>query len=794
MIKSYFLITIRSMIKNKWFIIINIFGMGVAIACCIVGYFAYQHDVTFDSNHKNWQNIYRVSAVREFQNNFKKFGFVPMPLGNIVSETMKDVDQSSRYFYSHSNFKRDADLFSSNLSYVDPDFFSIFSFDFISGNPHDITDNTSLFVSEQMAIRLFGSAQEAQGKNITQVYGSDLKELKIAGVFKDQPQNSSFYKTNGCAFLNFENRKEEFHESDDNDWKQVVTLFVKVNDPTRVSSITKQLQPYKANNNKVREDFIISELVLDNLPGMAHADRAQELDKWTWYSPPISAIVGSAVMGILILLIACFNLTNTAVAISSRRLKEIGIRKVMGSMRKQLIIQFLSETTFICFLGLVVGLCLAEFLVDGWNYLWDEMRLTTHYLDNGPFLGFLITVLVFTGLLAGSYPAFYISKFEAISILKGKLKFGGANLFSKILLGLQFAISLIAIISAIGFLQNARYQRSYDLGFDVRGSVIAWVGGSNEFDIYRNSLQGNSEIISIAGASSGIFSNRSHEPIKHESKQIEADIISVGDNYLKTMDVKLIDGRDFNKDSETDQKESVIISQKLATMFGWDKPLGKEIIYKDTIKLYVVGVIKDVYTTGLWRELDPMMIRYITSDKYTQIVVSGSSENVAGINQFMEGKWKEVFPNRLYNGRMFSMDIQEVADVNNNIVKMFVFLGIIAMLLSATGLFTLVSLNIIKRMKEIGVRKVLGASIGNIARIINLEFVIILIIASVLGSVMSYLLVNALMSSIWRYYQGLNALTFTLSIALLFIISLLTISYKIYSAAATNPVNTLRDE
>jgi putative ABC transport system permease protein len=794
MIKNYFLITLRSMIKNKWFIIINVFGMGVAIACCIVGYFAYEHDATFDGNHKNAAQIYRVSAVREFQNTFKKFGFVPMPLGNIVSQTIKDVDQSTRYFYSHSNFKRETDLFPSNLSYVDPAFFKIFSFDFIAGTSDDIKDKTSLFVSEQMAIRLFGSAQDAYGKMITQVYGNELKELKIAGVFKEQPQNSSFYLKNGSAFLNFENRKGEFKGEKEDNWREVVTLFVKINNSARVENVLKQLQPYKINNNKIREDFNISEFVLDNLPGMAPKDRAAELDKWTRFSSPTAAIVGSAIMGILILLIACFNLTNTAIAISSRRLKEIGIRKVMGSMRKQLIMQFLSETIFICFLALLVGLSLSEFLVDGWNYLWDEMSLTTHYIDNPSFLIFLICILLFTGLLAGSYPAFYISKFEPISILKGKLKFGGTNYFTRTLLVLQFAISLIAIISAIGFLQNANYQRDYDLGFDARGSVIAWTGGGNEFEVYRNSLQGNSEIVSMAGASSGIFSNRSHEPVKYESKQVEVDIISVGDNYLKTMDVKLIDGRDFNKDSETDQKESVIISQNLVKMFGWDKPLGKEIIYKDSIKLYVVGVIKDVYTVGLWRELDPMMIRYITPEKYTQIVVSGKSENVASINKFMERKWKDVFPNRLYNGRMFVMDLQEVNNVNTGIVKMFVFLGVIAMLLSATGLFTLVSLNIIKRMKEIGVRKVLGASIPNIARIINIEFVIILLIASVFGSIISYLLVEALMSSIWRYHQAANTLTFIFSITLLFAISALTISYKVYSAAATNPVNTLRDE
>jgi putative ABC transport system permease protein len=588
--------------------------------------------------------------------------------------------------------------------------------------------------------------------------------------------------------------KDEFEDVIDTDWTKQATLFVQVSNPDRVSTIQTQLAPYTENNNKVREDFIIKSYVLDHFPEMAHQDRANEVRSWTWDAPPKSAIIGSSVMAILILLIACFNLTNTAMAISSRRLKEIGIRKVMGSMRKQLVVQFLSETLSICILAAIVGLLMGEVLVNGWNELWDFMRLEPHYLDNGSFIAFFVVVLLVTALLAGSYPAFYISKFEPISILKGKLKFGGSNVLSWVLLGAQFAISLIAIVSALAFWQNARYQEQYDLGFNIKGSVIAWLNDKDEVEAYRNALASNPEILSMAGAASGIFSNRSHDPIKHETKQVEVDIIDVGDDYLKTMNLSLVEGRDFKLNSETDKKESVIISQKLASAFGWEKPLGKEIIYKDTIKLYVVGVVKDVYTMGLWRELEPLMIRYVGPEKYSQLVVSGNKENVVGIHKFMEKKWKELFPYRLFNGHMLSMDFNEVADVNNNILTMFAFLGAIAMILSATGLFTLISLNIIKRMKEIGVRKVLGASIANITRIINTEFFVVLLIASVAGCALSYFAVDALMGSIWKYYRASTPATFIVSVTIMILISVIAIGYKVFTAASMNPVNTLRDE
>jgi putative ABC transport system permease protein len=783
------------MLKNKLFILVNVLGMGIAVALAIVAYFAHEYDASFDQVHQNRGSIYRVSAVREFDNKLTRFGFASFPLGEIVKKTFPDVDQSSRYLGSNSNFKSDNDLFPANLTYVDPDFFKLFTFEFVEGQAADLNDKTSVVISEAMAIRLFGSNAEALGKTITQAYQQELKEVKVTGVYVDPPMNTSFYKPDGSAYVTFENYKDEYKDIREDDWRNIeTTLFVQINNPSRVSNVYKQLQPYTQNNNAVREDFIMKEFALDPFSTMAHRDRADDVRSRTRGAPPISAVIGSTVMGILILLIACFNMTNTSIAISSRRLKEIGIRKVMGSGRFHLIAQYLGETLFICFLALIVGFVLADFLVQGWNLMWQYFQLTPNYMDNPSFLIFLIGVLVFTGIVSGSYPAFYISKYEPVKVLKGRMELGGTNFFTRTLLGFQFAISLVAVVSAIGFIQNARFQRAYDLGFDIRGSIITPVSDQGQFETYRNALQANPEIISIAGARSGIFSNRANDPVKWESTQQEVDIIEVGDHYLETMQLKLVEGRDFIKDSETDRKESIIVTQKMVDLFGWNEPLGKQILWRDTVKLYVVGVVKDVYTRGLWRELEPMMIRYVLPDQYTQLVVSTQASKVAGVNTFMGQEWNKVFPNRLYPGRMLVDDMRQVDEVNLNIVYMFVFVGAISLLLSATGLFTLLSLNIIKRMKEIGMRKVMGASDWNIARIINAEFIIILLLASIAGSFGGYLQSDLIMGSIWRYYQGTNTSTFILAAGLMFIFSFAAIGYKVYKTASMNPVDSLKEE
>ena len=794
MIKNYLLITLRSMKKNKAFIFINVFGMGIAIACNIVGYLAFKYDATFDGIHEKGENIYRISAVRTFENNLTRFGYVPLPLGNITDKTISDVELSSRYNQSQSNFKRDADLFSSNLSYVDPDFFQMFTFEFIEGDPESIKDNTSVAISESMAIRLFGTANEAFEKNITQVYGNELKELKITGVFRDQPRNSSFFHPNGSAFMNFDNYKDEFAEVREDDWTAESTLFVTINNGTRITSVHKQLQSYLDANNKARPDFQIKEFTVNQFASMAKEDRATDARVRTNPAPPKSAILGAITVGVPILLIACFNLTNTAIAVSSRRLKEIGIRKVMGSKRKQLILQFIGETTFICLLGLVVALLLTRPLVAGWNLATDNnIYLTTEYVDPG-FAAFLCVILLFTGIIAGSYPAFYITKFQPVAILKDKLKLKGTNFFTRTLLGAQFVISLVAITCSIAYVQNARYQEQYDLGFDIRGSIISWLDNENEFSQYSNIIEQNPDVLSTAGARGGIFSNTLHRPVKFESREVEVDIIEVGDNYLKTMGLELLQGRDFIEDSKTDENESIIISQNMASVFGWEHSIGKEIILGDSVKLVVVGVVKVVYTQGLWREMDPLMIRYILPEKYNQIVVSTEAEDVAAVNDDMKRKWSNLFPNRLYTGKMLISSLKEVVDLNKSIVQVYAFLAVIAMLLSATGLYSLVSLNLIRRMKEIGVRKVLGASLFHIYRIVNMEFLIILIIASAVGSWLSFNLTHTVMSSIWKYYQGINAATFATAITTMLAVLVLAIGYKVFTVANMNPVKTLRDE
>jgi ABC-type antimicrobial peptide transport system permease subunit len=333
-------------------------------------------------------------------------------------------------------------------------------------------------------------------------------------------------------------------------------------------------------------------------------------------------------------------------------------------------------------------------------------------------------------------------------------------------------ISLLAIIMGVAFYQNGNYQRDYDLGFATHGVISAWVNNEGAFNTYRDALASNKDIEVIAGSRHHVPFNFYNDPVKFGALEKEVDIMEVGDNYFEAMDMTLLSGRKFIKDSETDRKESVIVTEELVKQFGWtDNPIGKRLVWMDTTQLYVIGVAKNVFARALWQPIGPLMIRYVAPAKYQQLVVKTDPKKMASVNQ-----------------------LSETNEINHNVTVMFGFLGFFAALMTGIGLFTLVSLNIEKKMKEIGVRKVLGATIANIASVINSEFIINLGIATIIGGTLGYFASEFLMKAIWTYYLTLNYTSLSLSILAMIAIAIAAVGYKTISTASLNPTKTLRDE
>ncbi len=801
MIKNYLLITFRNLMKNKLFIFINVFGMGIAIACCIVAYLNWEFSAHWDYSQKNAEKVYRVQFWREFQGKRDRHGMAPMPLANYIKHNFKDVNKTVRYMSSYADTRIGDEVFGTRWAFADSAFFDLFTVDLKYGSFADFHNKGKVFISDEVARKYFNK-EDVVGRFISQiVLGKDgvrrPKEFEVGGVFKKIPANTSFGFEIITLHDNFWdiNLDPEVNETNWKKWTHV--LFLEIDDPSRVPSITQQLQQYVEPQNKVREDFKIAEYYLENFKGMMGRNReSPRLDSdYLGGGIPQEAVTAPTILAGMLLLLACFNFTNTSIAISSQRLKEIGIRKVMGGMRIQLIAQFLGENLILCFLGLLAGLLMAEVLVPAYDSLWPWLELDLSYSENAGFLLFLAALLGLTAIIAGSYPSFYVTSFEPISILKGKAKFGGTSWFTRILLGGQFVISLTMLITGLAFYRNGQYQRDYDLGFATHGVISVWVNNEGAFNTYRDALVSNKDIQVIAGTKNNVANSWYGDPVKYESIEKEVDIMDIGDNYLEVMDMTLVAGRKFQRDSETDRKESVIVTEELVKQFGWtDNPIGKRLVWMDTVQLFVVGVVKNVYSRALWAPTQPMMMRYIYADKYQQLVAKMDPAKIGEVNEFMGKKWKEVFPNAQYPGQMIDQTLQETNDINKNVVIMFGFLGFFGALMTGIGLYTLVSLNIVKKMKEIGVRKVLGASVANIAAVINFEFIINLGIATFIGGAFGFLMTDWLMDSIWEYYLKIGIMTIAISVAAIVTIAVLAVGYKTVATASLNPTKTLRDE
>ena len=790
-LRNYLLISLRNLFKNKIFVGINVFGMGIAIACSMVAYLSFVNHAGFDSMHTHVADVYRVGAIREAAGKEEQYASVPVALGHMIRENAGDVKNIIRFSTSFSKIRSNNDYFDASLAYVDPAAFSIFSFEFIAGKPGALSNRAAIFLSESMSVKLFGTT-DALGKTVQQQLSSgDVVDYEVAAIYKDQPFNSSFQRN---AFVNYDNYNREFPVGS-GFWSSYNNLFVQLERADRIEALTAQLQAFATPANETNAKSKTIRFYLEPFEGMARRDAAGDtFGTYTSGATPLAIILTLVVMSLLILAIACFNLTNTLVAISARRLKEIGLRKVMGSVRLQLMAQFIGESVLICFFAVLLGLAFSDILLQAWNTMWPFLKLEMAIGEHPHIIVFLVVLALVTGGVSGFYPAVYISRFEPAQILKGKVDFGGTSYFTRALLVLQFAFSVLALFFSIAFYQNSVYQKNFNFGFAHKELLVLPLDQPRDYDKLRNDLAQQPDIVSVTGSVDNLFSSRTHAPVTINNLDIEADILSVGEGYRKTMGFTLAEGRDFNPASENDRAGSVIISRNLAESAGLENALDKTILLNDSTKVFVVGVIDDVYSYGTWHARQPLILRYTAEATYKQMIIRTAGDKLPAVNDAAKQVWAKLYPGKPYAGETMNSLMNVSEDISRNVLIIFTFLAAVALLLSIAGLYSTVSLNLARRTKEIGVRKVFGASVRQILWVTNIQFVVILVLSSVAGCLVGASLVGFMMRLLWAYYQAANVMTFVMTTTGVLLLAGVMIGAKVYKAAQANPVVSLREE
>ena len=791
MFKNYLTVTFRNLVRNRVFTLINITGLGIALSVCIVAFFNHMFNYEFDRTHENFDEIYRVTCFRDMEGREQEYGLIPATLGLVAKKDIPGIEKSARVIRAGSNVKVGVDIYPAQISFVDPEFLEIFTFPAVNGSIRSIDDHGSVLISRSMAETLYGE-EHPVGKTLA-LMNEENKEFTytVGAVFEDLPENSSFRLDIISHFDNF----LLMWERNDADWKIWANVFfIQVPDRSIIPSITASFKSYLPVQNKAREDFRINRFNLVPLRDVG-ANTREVWSSALFPSLHPAALIAPSVMALFILLIACFNFANTSIATFSKRLKEIGLRKTFGGQRRQLVAQFMVETLIICFLALLVGVAFAKFLVPAYSSLWAYMSIELTLTEYPVFWIFLIVLVLLTGFVAGVYPALYVSAFSPVNVLKGTNSFTGSGKLASVLLMLQFSISVMALVIGIVFAKNARYQETLDLGYD-RDKLIVVPVIPELFTSFRNEILNHPKIISAEGTQNHIGWGSYRRPVKYQQTQLEVDVMDIGPGYASAMGLRLIEGRLFDESrSDADRSNgSIVVNQKLVTDFGWKDPVGQTITVYDTTKLTVIGVVEDFYINGLWEAIDPAMLKLAQNDQYWNLVIRAEPEDRAGVLEYINAEWKSMGTNYIFRGILQEDTMQEEKGINGSITKVNLFLAVTATLLSLIGMYNLVSLDVIRRTKEVGIRKIQGAPVPVIMFLLSKKFLIVLIVASILGSVGGYYLSMLLLDSIWDYFIEIKAGIMILAVLIMVTATILTIIIKVGRAAMRNPVDSLRYE
>ncbi|MEO6452802.1 MAG: ABC transporter permease, partial [Ginsengibacter sp.] len=752
MLKNYFRIIVRNLWKNKLYTFINIIGLGVGIASIVWGMQNYRFSFSYNNFHKDNKNIFRILTKAEGNDNLK--GICPTSLAAAAKNDFSIVKEAVRWDSRGLDIKADqSEPFASKAHFTDPLFFEFFNFPLIRGTIN-LNDLSTVVITEKAADKFFGKTDPI-GKTL--MFYSDepyKKPLTVSGIIKNPPVNSSLQFE---VITNFENQyKPDGSVIKKDDWGWFAdAVFLKLSQPAEAARLSNDFKKYLPLQQSARKDLKLTSFMMEPLSKVANRERVIESNSLV-ERPEDSAAYGPFILAILVLLSACLNFANTSVAQSNRRLKEIGVRKVMGSSYRQIVLQQLLECAVIVFLAIGLSVVINNFWLPAYNAMFIFVDVSANYFSDYTLIALLALILVAVTLLAGGYPAFYISRFNATKIFRGSVKFGGNNLFSRVLLGFQIVISFITVIAGVAFYRNAEFQRTYDFGYEKENIIGLNLQRESDYISVRDELGKISGIEKMAGTRNHIFFNFRSIPLEAKGEKKESKYMAVGDNYLDVMKLKLVAGRAFNSSGKGDYDKSMLINEKLAFEFGWkaEDAIGKQIRRDDTTLCTVVGVLKDFTQSTLFDPIEPIAFCMVAPEKYSQIIIRSKPGALNKVYDQTKAAWTKLYPMKPFRGYYQDEVAAESTRVNEGIATIFFWFAIISVLMAATGMFALVSLSVLKKMREIAIRKVVGAKGKHIFQLVLKGYFWIFLLASGIGCYAGYLLSKLLMDMIFQINSG----------------------------------------
>lgn len=803
MFKNYLTTAYRNLIKHKFYSSINIFGLSLGIACCILIFAYIGHELSYDGYHKNVDNIYRIISKRTVSGQTSELARSPAPVGPTMVEELPEVVNAVRFSPTVKRVfaYQDKTFFEEGVLYVDQSVFDVFSFEMIEGDPKTALEVPfSMVFTEKTALKYFGNESP-----IGKIVNWDNKfDYRVTGVVKDPPPNSHFTFNALASFATFIKYDPRIGSWNGGSFPTYLLL----QENTDLEKFKQKMNGFheKHLGPALRERGIELEAYLQPLQSIhLHSHVQYELGD----NSDIRLIYAFWAIALIVLLIACINFMNLATARAASRAKEVGIRKVLGAQRTKLIVQFLGESFVFAILSFALGMLLARLFLPYFSGLAGK-AISLNTLAMPAMYAILVAIVLFVGLVAGSYPAFFLSAFKPISALRGQLPEGSkGSWFRSILVVFQFALSIILIICTIIVLNQHNYMQNKDLGFNKQ-NLLAVAIQNDEVRIGLESFK--QELLNVSGIESAglssmipgemyLFNFGTYPEGYSQDQMIRMDSFLVDYSFLDTLDIEVSQGRGFSKQIASDYTDAVMINQTAAKNLGWNNPVGKTIeIPSDEglIRKVVIGVFKDIHQRSLYSVVAPTVIQYIglegaIENRARRLTLRLNTGDIPGIIKKIEQKWKTTFPNHPY----YSFFIDEFFDGQHQAEKklgnIFRTFSLLAIVIGCLGLFGLASFTTEQRTKEIGIRKVLGSSVGSIVILLCRKFFFLVAIANVLAWPVAFFAMNKWLQN-FPYPVKVGIGTFILTAAFAFVVASLTVGYQSVKAARANPVDSLRYE
>jgi putative ABC transport system permease protein len=811
-------VALRAIFRNKLTAFINIVGLALAMASAVLIYLFVSDEVSFDKYHSKADRIYRATRIfydRDHNPRLHLSSVAP-PCGPLLKNDFGEIEVMARTLQYTAvvglEEKGELKAFTENNVFLaEPNLFKIFDIEIKSGDPvKDFQRPFTVMLSEKTALRYFNELNVA-GKRLR---FDNSFDLEVTGVFKDFPKQTHWHPEFLISFVTLEDDNIYGRRGLETNWGNnsfpTYLLLAEGTDPKKMEAqfpafIDKHYGTFAKANFGVPVDFVASNTTELTLQTVTDVHLRSHLDDEIEVNGNINNVYMMSVIGIFIVLIACFNFINLSTARATKRAKEVGLRKVVGALKNQLIFQYLSESVLIAFFSLVLAIGIA-FVATEWLNQFTGKALSLNLITNWNLLLGLIGFAIIVGILAGIYPAFVVSGFKPALVLKGQQgSYKGKGGIRKALVIAQFAISIALIIATTITFQQLQYLNSRDLGYDRNQIITLTYYGllAKQYDAFYNEMLSNSNIKNI-GRSSRIPTGRlldsqgSAAVMKGDSLTdtgVNLKYVAVDQEFFDTYGVEMAAGRNFSKDIQTDDSIAFIINEAAARAIGWktnEEGIEKEFGYGGT-KGKLIGIVKDFHFESLHQEVAPMIFISIKQGGSNYFAVKINGNEVQQGIAHLEKLWKEMLPGRPFEYQFMDDRYGRLYEAEQKEGTLFTIFSGMAIFIACLGLFGLATFNTMQRVKEIGIRKVLGASIPGILTLLSKEIIILIAIANVVAWPVAWYFMNQWLGT-FAYHIDMSFVAYFLSALASILIALITVSSQTIKAAMTNPANTLRYE